>query len=116
LLADGGWNDARRIALAELVLKTLSAHLPDIGPAVVDRVLSPRDLEQAEGWPEGQAEHAEAALDQWLWMRPVPELARYRASVGGLYLCGPAMHPGGGVAGACGYNAAREVLHDLRRK
>jgi phytoene dehydrogenase-like protein len=58
--------------------------------------------------------HAEPALDQWLWMRPTPELARYRTPVAGLYLCGPAMHPGGWISGACGYLAAKQALNDGR--
>lgn len=113
-LAEGAWDDQRRAALGDLVLKVLSGQSADFGSAVVERVVTPRDMEQEDGFPEGQAEHAEPALDQWLWMRPVPELARYRTPITGLYLCGPAMHPGGGIAGACGYNAAREVLRDLK--
>jgi phytoene dehydrogenase-like protein len=73
-------------------------------------VHSPADLERLQGFPQGQMHHAELALDQALWMRPVPELARYRTPIAGLYLCGPAMHPGGAIAGAAGFNAAREVL------
>ena len=115
-LADGAWNHDRRFALGELVVKVLSGHSPEFGTAAVTRVLSPRDLEEEYGFPQGQEHHAELALDQWLWMRPVPELARYRTPVADLYLCGPAMHPGGGIAGACGYNAAREILSDLRGK
>jgi phytoene dehydrogenase-like protein len=72
-------------------------------------VWTPRDLESARGWPEGQAHHAELVLDQALWMRPLPALARYATPVGGLYLCGPGTHPGGGTAGAAGANAARAI-------
>jgi len=112
-LADGGWDDARRAALGDLVVEMLSPHLP----TVVERtVLAPPDLEEAHGWPEGQAHHAELALDQLLWMRPVPALARYATPIEGLYLCGPSMHPGGGVAGAAGANAARVILRDLARQ
>jgi phytoene dehydrogenase-like protein len=105
-LADGEWDDARRARLGDTVVEMLSPHLP----AVVERtVLSPRDFEEAYGWPEGQAHHAELALDQVLWMRPIPQLARYATPIQGLYLCGPAMHPGGGIAGAAGANAARVI-------
>jgi len=114
-LADGGWDDGRRVALGDLAVKVLARHVPDFGAAVVEGVLSPRDLEEQFGFPEGQAHHAELAPDQALWMRPVPALARYRTPVEGLYLCGPGTHPGGAIAGACGYNAAREILRDLRR-
>jgi phytoene dehydrogenase-like protein len=111
--ADGEWNDARRAKLGDAVVEMLSSHLP----AVAERtVLSPRDLEEAYGWPEGQAHHAELALDQVLWMRPIPALARYATPIEGLYLCGPAMHPGAGIAGATGANAARVILGELRRR
>jgi phytoene dehydrogenase-like protein len=76
-------------------------------------VLAPPDLEAQEGWPEGQAYHAELALDQALWMRPLPQLARYRTPIEGLWLCGPATHPGGGIAGAAGRNCAREILQQV---
>jgi phytoene dehydrogenase-like protein len=75
-------------------------------------VLAPADLESRFGWPQGQMQHAELALDQWLWMRPIPELARYRTPIAGLVLCGPAMHPGGWAPGACGHHAARQALHE----
>jgi phytoene dehydrogenase-like protein len=112
-LAEGEWDDARRAALGRRVEEVLSPHL---GAAVVERtVQSPRDLEVAYAWPEGQAHHAELALDQLLWMRPTPALARYATPVAGLYLCGPAMHPGAGIVGAAGANAARAILRDARR-
>ncbi len=91
-LADGEWDDARRAALGRRAEELLSPHL---GAAVVERtVRSPHDLETTHGWPEGQEHHAELALDQLLWMRPTPALARYRTPIDGLYLCGPGMHPG----------------------
>lgn len=113
-LADGEWDEARRTALGDSVLGLLSRELAS---SVVERtVLSPRDLEEREGFPEGQADHAELSLDQALWMRPVPGWARYRMPVKGLYLCGPGTHPGAGIAGAAGLNCAREVLRDLRSR
>jgi phytoene dehydrogenase-like protein len=74
-------------------------------------VLAPADLERQEGWPGGQAYHAELALDQALWMRPLAQLAQYTTPIEGLWLCGPGMHPGGGIAGASGYNCARAILN-----
>ena len=103
--ADGEWNDARRSELAGIARRLL----PHLGDAEAV-VMAPTDLEAAEGWPQGQAYHAELALDQALWMRPLPELARYRTPIEGLWLCGPGTHPGGGVGGASGYNCAREIL------
>ena len=101
---DGRWSE-----FADVVGKMLTPHLG--GAAIVERaLLSPADLEKTEGWPEGQAFHAEPGLDQVLWMRPLPSLARYRTPIAGLWLCGPAMHPGAAAPGAAGAIAAREVL------
>jgi len=96
-------------SIGDTVVALLSEHWGDAAPNDV-QVLSPRDLEEIEGWPEGQAHHAELTLDQALWMRPLPELARYRTPIQGLWLCGPGMHPGAGIAGAAGLNCAREIL------
>ena len=106
----------RRAALGDLVVKILSQYVPHVGAAVVERsVLSPRDLEDAYGFPEGQVYHVELALDQAFWMRPLPGWARYRTPISGLYLCGAGTHPGGGVSGIPGHNAAREIIRDFRR-
>ena len=86
--------------------------LPGLENAQVGSILGPADLEREQGWPEGQPYHAELALDQALWMRPLPELAQYRTPIQGLWLCGPATHPGGGIAGAAGYNCARAILRE----
>jgi len=86
--------------------------LPGLENAQADSILGPADLEREQGWPQGQPYHAELALDQALWMRPLPELAQYKTPITGLWLCGPAMHPGGGVAGAAGYNCARAILKE----
>ena len=105
------WDDAQCAALGHIAIAVLKEHAPVLAEAVAaTRVHSPRELEATCGWPEGQAQHAELALDQLLWMRPTPALARYRTPIGGLHLCGPAMHPGAGVAGAAGANAARAIL------
>jgi len=111
-LADGEWDEARRAALGDLVARELAPHLD---AAIVERrVRSPVDLERDYGWPGGQAYQAELALDQALWMRPIPALARYATPIDGLYLCGTAVHPGAGVAGAPGANAARAILAGRR--
>lgn len=95
--------------LGERVIALLSEHWGDAQPSASE-LLSPRELEQFEGWPQGQAHHAELSLDQALWMRPLPELARYATPIQGLWLCGQGMHPGAGVAGAAGFNCAHEIL------
>jgi phytoene dehydrogenase-like protein len=108
---DGEWNTARRSALAELTRRML----PALGDAEAS-VLAPPDLEAREGWPEGQAYHAELSLDQALWMRPLPELAQYRTPLEGLWLCGPGMHPGGAIPGAAGYHCACALLAQLSKR
>jgi len=95
--------------LGDTVLAMLAEHWGDAVPQEGE-LLSPRDLEESEGWPEGQPHHAELSLDQALWMRPLPQLARYRTPIEGLWLCGPGMHPGAGIAGAAGFNCAQEIL------
>lgn len=114
-LSNGAWDEAKRAALGERVVAILDRASPGFGARVTARrVLVPPDLEALYGYPQGQAHHAELALDQALWMRPLPDCAAYRTPIEGLYLCGPATHPGGAIAGASGANAARIVLEDLR--
>ena len=95
--------------LGDTVIAMLSEHWGDAGTRESE-LLSAQELEESEGWPQGQPHHAELSLDQALWMRPLPELARYRTPIQGLWLCGPAMHPGAGIAGAAGFNCASEIL------
>jgi phytoene dehydrogenase-like protein len=73
----------------------------------------PPDFEAMLGLPEGNGNHGEMTLDQFLHMRPIPGYARYRTPIEGMYLCGAGTHPGGGVTGIPGRNAAREILKDL---
>jgi len=73
------------------------------------------DLESVYGLPEGNPNHGEMTLDQFFHMRPIPGYARYRMPIGGLYMCSAGTHPGGGVTGAPGYNAAHQILKDLKR-
>jgi phytoene dehydrogenase-like protein len=116
-LREGSWDDARRAALSERVLASVERAAPGFNQHVRGvRALAPADLEAACGFPQGQPYHAEIALDQVLWMRPVPELARYRTPIRGLYLCGPAMHPGGNIIGAAGANAASVILRDVKNR
>jgi phytoene dehydrogenase-like protein len=90
---------------------------PGIGSLVMNQLtLTPFDLEQRYGLPEGCIYHGQMSLDQQLFLRPVPGFASYRTPVDKLYLCGAGTHPGGGVTGAPGYNAARLVIKDLAKK
>jgi phytoene dehydrogenase-like protein len=114
-LAQGDWSRRHREALGGRVVELLAGQVPQLAGAITDiSVRTPRDLEHAKHWPEGQAHHAELALDQVLWMRPVARWARYRTPVKGLYLCGPGTHPGGGVLGASGLHCAKVLLRDAR--
>ena len=111
-LREGAWDDRARDALGDRVIATLARHFPSLPAAVLHRqVLTPLDLEREFGLPEGHAYHGEMTLDQVLFMRPVYGWAGYRTPVRGLYLCGSGAHPGGGIAGGAGANAAKVVLN-----
>jgi phytoene dehydrogenase-like protein len=115
-LREGHW-DAMRDDLGDLVLKRLEEVAPGISGLVRERqIITPLDLERDYGLTEGHPLHAEPGLDQWFAWRPVLGLARYRMPVQGLYLCGSGAHPGGGITGGPGANAARQVLSDLKRR
>jgi phytoene dehydrogenase-like protein len=113
-LKDGNW-DARRAELGETVVKTLAQHAPNL-PSVVEgmQVITPADLEKTYGFTGGHIFHGELALDQLFTMRPVLDWARYKTPVRGLFMCGSGTHPGNGLTGASGANAAREIIHELR--
>jgi phytoene dehydrogenase-like protein len=114
-LREGDWK-AERERLADLVVKTLDVYAPGLGDLVTARhVITPVDLETAYGLSGGGVLHAEPGLDQFFAWRPLLGHARYRFAIEGLYLCGSGAHPGGGVTGAPGANAAREILGDLKR-
>ncbi len=114
-LREGDW-DALREPFYESVMRTLEEYVPNIRDIVVERqVLTPLDIERRFGITGANIFHGEMSLDQMYCMRPVAGWARYRTPVRGLYLCGSGTHPGGGVMGAPGYNAAREILRDARR-
>lgn len=112
----GGWTDGARDALQASVMRRLEEHAPGLGRHVVGRqLLTPVDLEQTYGLTGGQLHHGEPALDQWLHLRPDPELARGATPVGGLFLCGAGRHPGGDVNGMAGLLGARAALASLAR-
>jgi len=112
-LARGDW-DARRDELGDAVLQVLEEQAPGLSARVLARqVLTPLDLEREYGYTGGHPHHAELSLNQLFASRPLLGWARYRTPIAGLYLCGAGTHPGPGLTGACGANAAREVLKDL---
>ena len=113
-LKQGDW-DSRREELADAIINTLSEYAPNLKELIVGRqVLTPLDLERTYGLSGGQIHHGEMSLDQLFAFRPVIGFAQYRTPIAGLYLCGSGTHPGGGVTGAPGFNASREILKDLK--
>ncbi len=113
--ADGGW-DAHRDTVARLMIDTLDAVAPNFARSVLGyHALSPLDLEREFGLVGGDIFHGAMGLDQMFSARPLLGQGRYRGALPGLYLCGSGSHPGGGVTGLPGRNAAREILRDLRR-
>jgi phytoene dehydrogenase-like protein len=112
------WQDGReKERFADIVIDTVTAHAPNFRASVIARqVLSPFDLEQRFGLVDGDIFHGQLSLAQLFSLRPVLGHADYRLPVKGLYLCGSGAHPGGGVTGLPGHNAAREILADFRRR
>ncbi len=108
------WDDAKD-AFADLVIDTVTSHAPNFKASILGRqVLSPLDLERRFGLIDGDIFHGQLTLDQLFSARPVLGHADYRMPVPGLYLCGSGAHPGGGVTGVPGRNAAREIIRDLK--
>jgi len=113
-LREGTWDDLKE-KFADRCFDVLERYAPNVKRAVIDRqVLSPLDLERQFGLTGGNIFQGAMTPNQLFFLRPVPGYANYRTPIRGLYLCGAATHPGGGVMGACGYNAAREILRDRR--
>lgn len=107
------WSDEVKNEMADRVFATMNEFAPNFTDAVIDRqILSPVDIEQRYGMANGNIFHGEITPDQLFSLRPTPECARYRTPIEGLYLCGSGVHPGGGVMGAPGHNAAKALLSD----
>ncbi len=114
-LRGAAWN-ARRDALGNAVVKTISEYAPGFADLILDgQIITPQDLENDYGLTGGHIFHGELALDQFFTMRPLLDWARYRTPIRNLYLCGSGTHPGSGLTGASGANAAREIGKELKR-
>jgi len=114
-LKDGTWDEQRE-AFGDTVVDTLEQFAPNLRNLIVGRqVLTPLDLEREWGLSEGNIFQGELSLEQLFFLRPVPGWAQYRTPLRGLYLCGSSTHPGGGIMGAPGRLAAREILDDWQR-
>jgi len=112
-LKEGGTWDDHREAFGDTVIDTIAQHAPNIKDVILHRqVLTPLDIERTFGLTEGNIFQGELTLEQLFFLRPAPGWARYRMPVKGLYMCGSATHPGGGIMGAPGRNAAMRILKD----
>ena len=116
-LPNGASWDAHREAVADLMIDTVDSYAPNFKAAVLGRqIMSPLDLERTFGLVGGDIFHGALSLDQMFSARPMLGHGNYRGPLQGLYMCGAGTHPGGGVTGAPGHNAAREILSDFKRR
>ena len=111
----GSWDDEKE-KFGDTVIDTLAEHAPNIKDIILHRqVITPLDLEREWGLSEGNIFQGELSLEQLFFLRPAPGWAQYRTPIANLYMCGSATHPGGGIMGAPGRNAATKMLDDWRR-
>jgi phytoene dehydrogenase-like protein len=110
----GDW-ERQRNALGQTVVQTLAQYAPNLPELILThQIITPLDLEEKYGLTGGQIFHGELALDQFFTMRPLLDWARYRTPIENLYLCGSGTHPGAGLTGGSGANAAREILKGMK--
>jgi phytoene dehydrogenase-like protein len=113
-LRSGSWESERN-RIGDKVVETIGRYAPNVPRSVIARkVFTPLDLEQTFGITEGNIFHGDINMGQLFFLRPLPGWAQYRTPVRNLYLCGAGAHPGGGVTGAPGYNAAHKILRDRK--
>jgi phytoene dehydrogenase-like protein len=113
-LKDAEW-DKQRTNLGSTVVKTLAQYAPNLPDLIIDsQVITPKDLQETYGLTGGHIFHGELSLDQFFTMRPLLDWARYRTPIASLYLCGSGTHPGAGLTGGSGANAAREIVKALK--
>jgi phytoene dehydrogenase-like protein len=111
----GNWEDQRK-ALGQTVVQTLAQYAPNLPELILThQIITPQDLEDVYGLTGGQIFHGDLALDQFFTMRPLLDWARYRTPIENLYLCGSGTHPGAGLTGGSGANAAREIVKKLKK-
>jgi len=111
----GDWEDQRK-ALGQAVVQTLAQYAPNLPEMILThQIITPLDLEEVYGLTGGQIFHGDLALDQFFTMRPLLDWARYKTPIDNLYLCGSGTHPGAGLTGGSGANAAREILKALKK-
>ena len=111
----GDWDEQRK-DLGQTVVKTLAQYAPNLPEMILHhQIITPLDLEEVYGMTGGQIFHGDLALDQFFTMRPLLDWARYKTPIENLYLCGSGTHPGAGLTGGSGANAAREILKELKK-
>ncbi len=116
-LKDRDWDDAARMELYSIVMRQICRYAPGFDEYVTHKqILVPPDLERLFSLPGGHVHHGELSLDQIFFRRPMAHYADYRTPIANLYMCGASTHPGGGVTGVPGHNAAREILKDMGRE
>jgi phytoene dehydrogenase-like protein len=114
-LKEGNW-DEKREEFGDTVINTISEYAPNLKNLILHRqVLTPLDIERKFGLSEGNIFQGELSLEQLFFLRPLPGWAQYRTPIRHLYMCGSATHPGGGIMGAPGLNAARKILAEWKR-
>ncbi len=114
-LKNSDW-ETQRNALGQTVVQTLAQYAPNLPEMILThQIITPQDLEDTYGLTGGHIFHGELSLDQFFTMRPLLDWARYRTPIQNLYLCGSGTHPGAGLTGGSGANAAREILKELKR-
>jgi phytoene dehydrogenase-like protein len=110
---EGGWDEAKRAQLGEAVISTIEQYAPNIRKVIVGmQVITPKDIESIAGITGGNIFHGELLLHQIFFLRPVPQWADFRTPLPGYYFGASGAHPGGGVMGAAGMLAAKEILKD----
>jgi phytoene dehydrogenase-like protein len=113
---EGGWTDEKRDQFGQTVIDQIADYSPDFKDLLLHaEIRTPRELDDEVGLTEGNIFQGELTFDQLMFNRPFPGYAQYRGPVKGMYMCGSSTHPGGGVMGAPGANAAREILRDLKK-
>jgi phytoene dehydrogenase-like protein len=116
-LADGGWTEEKRIQFGDHIMKRIGNYSINFKDIVLHaEVRTPKELEAEVGLTEGNIFQGELTMDQLMFNRPIPGYAQYKSPIKNLYMCGSSTHPGGGVMGAPGANAARVILNDLGKK
>jgi phytoene dehydrogenase-like protein len=114
-LKNSDWETQRK-ALGETVVKTIAQYAPNLPQTILrHQIITPKDLEETYGLTGGHIFHGELALDQFFTMRPLLDWARYKTPIDRLFLCGNGTHPGTGLTGGSGANAAREIVKALKK-